>query len=319
MMEEVECDVVIVGSGPAGATCALYTARADLSTVMLDKNSATGALAITSTIANYPGVDTTMSGMALLEMMQKQAIDYGTDYRRAQVFLVDVDGERKKVYTPDATFSAKALVLATGAMGRAPSFTGEDTYLGKGVSYCATCDGAFYRDSEVAVVGVNQEAMEEAEFLTKFASTVHWITTTDPRADDEHAQALLAHPNVRQWSKTRLLDIEGDADGVTGVAVQTRGADAPQHLPVEGVFIYVAGSKPITDFLEEKVALRDDGGVIVDEEMMSSVEGVYAIGDIRNTPYKQVVVAAADGCIAAMAIDKYIKGRKRVKVDWIHS
>merc|ERR1712151_1463705 len=154
---------------------------------MLDKNPATGALAITSTIANYPGVDTTMSGMALLEMMQKQAIDYGTDYRRAQVFLVDVDEERKKVYTPDATFNARALVLATGAMGRAPSFTGEDTYLGKGVSYCATCDGAFYRDSEVAVVGVNQEAIEEAEFLTKFASTVHWITQTDPRADDEHA------------------------------------------------------------------------------------------------------------------------------------
>jgi len=318
-MEEVECDVIIVGGGPAGATCALYTSRSDLKTVMLDKNPATGALAITSTIANYPGVDHHMTGQALLDQMQKQAIEYGTEYRRAQVFLVDVDGDSKVVYTPDATFKARAIVLATGAMGRQPSFKGEDTYLGQGVSYCATCDGAFYRDAEVAVVGQNLEAIEEAEFLTKFASTVHWITTTDPKPGDEHAQALMAHPNVRHWSKTRLVEIEGNADGVTGIAVQQRGAEAQEHLPLEGVFIYVAGSKPITDFLEEKVVLNDDGGVRVDAEMKTSVEGVYAIGDIRNTPFKQVVVAAADGCIAAMAIDKYLKRRKSYKVDWIHN
>jgi len=316
--EEVECDVVIVGGGPAGCTCALYTSRADLKTVVLDKNPATGALAITSTIANYPGVDATMSGEELLQNMMQQAIDYGTDYRRAQVFLVDVDGESKTVYTPDATFKARALVLATGAMGRKPSFKGEDTYLGKGVSYCATCDGAFYRDSEVAVVGVNQEAIEEAEFLTKFASTVHWITPTDPKPENAPAQQLLAHKSVKHWSQTRLLEIEGDSSGVTGASVQQKALDAPEHLAVEGVFIYVAGSKPVTDFLEDKVALREDGGVAVDDEMATSVDGVFAIGDIRNTPFKQVVVAASDGCIAAMAIDRYLKGRKQIRVDWIH-
>jgi thioredoxin reductase (NADPH) len=157
MMEVIECDVAIVGGGPAGCTCALYTSRADLKTVILDKNPSIGALAITSHIANYPGVDKAMTGQELLDQMREQAIQYGTDYRRSQVFMIDVeDGDGVEysttVYTPEATIKARSLVLATGAMGRvSPPFPGEDTYLGQGVSYCATCDGAFYRDSEVAV------------------------------------------------------------------------------------------------------------------------------------------------------------------------
>lgn len=319
MMEEIECEVAIIGGGPAGCTCALYTARADLKTVIIDKNPSVGALAITSHIANYPGVDKAMSGQELLDQMREQAIDYGTIYRRAQVFLVELDGDMKVVYTPDVTVRAKALVLATGAMGRKPSFNGEGDFLGKGVSYCATCDGAFYRGSEVAVVGSNREAIEEAAFLTKYASTLHWLTPTEPAADDVHAQDLLASPNVKHWSKTRLLHIDGDpATGVTGIAVQPRGEEEPVQLPVEGVFIYVAGAQPVTDFLEGAVEVNDDGGVRVDDEMKTSVDGVYAIGDIRNTPFKQVVVAASDGCIAAMSIDRYLKGRKSIRVDWVH-
>ena len=286
---------------------------------MLDKNPATGALAITSHIANYPGVEKTMTGEELLDKMRDQAIDYGTDYRRAQVFLVEVDGEQKVVYTPDATFRARALVLATGAMGRPPSFKGEDTYLGKGVSYCATCDAAFYEGSEVAVIGVNREAVEEAAFLTKFASTVHWITPSKVDPKDEHVADLIAQPNVKHWSQTRMKYVEGDGKGVTGVRLLPKGEADPVDLPVEGVFIYIAGSKPLTEFLEgQKVELQDDGGVAVNDEMATNVPGVYAIGDIRNTPYKQVVVAASDGCVAAMSIERYLKGRKSIKVDWIH-
>jgi len=321
--EEVECDVCIVGGGPAGCTCALYTSRADLKTIVLDKNNTTGALAITSTIANYPGVDKTMPGQQLLDEMVKQAVDYGTDYRRAQVFLVDSQGEYKYVYTPDVTFKARALVLASGAMGRKASFKGEDTYLGRGVSYCATCDGAFYRGAEVAVVGVTQEAVEEAQFLTKFAGTVHWITGKDPTgvpfADD-----LLACDNVKHWKSSRLLSIDGDDSGVTGVVFKQRDVEEPEQLAVTGVFVYVAGQLPITDFcqasgLEFNKEGNHESGIKVNEEMATNQPGVYAIGDIRNTPYKQVVVAAADGCIAAMAIDKYLKGRKNVKVDWVHT
>ena len=327
--EIVECDVAIVGGGPAGMTCALYTSRAQLSTVVLDKNPQIGALAITSHIANYPGVDRSMTGEELLDQMRKQAVDYGTDYRRAQVFMIDVEedgpdgvGYTKTVYTPDAIIKARALVLATGAMGRVtPPFPGEEEYLGRGVSYCATCDGAFYQDAEVAVKGVTLEAMEEAMFLTKFASTVHWVTPSKPKAeDDEHVEDLLSQPNVKHWPLTRLNSIVGDVSGVTGIEVQEKGRPHPTTIPCEGAFIYAAGggSKPITDFIGSKVDFKEDGGVIVNEDMETSLKGVFAIGDIRNTSFKQVVVAAADGCIAAMSIDKYLKGRKSLKVDWIH-
>lgn len=352
-METVECDVAIVGGGPAGCTCALYTSRADLKTIIVDKNPNVGALAITSHIANYPGVDRSMSGNELLNQMRLQAIQYGTKYIRAQVFLIDVDVDNnnnndnpytKIVYTPDVTIKARALVLATGAMGRAaPPFPGEEEYLGQGVSYCATCDGAFYRNSEVAVYGSTIEAMEEAMFLTKFASTVHWITFNDviktalERSEDankdidyDHVQALLDCTNVKHHSRTRLLSIQGDKSGVTGVTVQTtittlqndnEHQQQQQYIiPVEGAFIYGAGggNKPITDFIQNKVDFQDDGGVWVNDNMETSVKGVFAIGDIRNTAYKQVVVAASDGCIAAMAVDKFLKGRKTIKVDWIH-
>jgi len=319
MMETIECDVVIIGGGPAGCTCGLYTARGGLKTVIVDKNPAAGALAITSTIANYPGVDPHISGEALLDNMREQAVEYGADYRRAQVFMVDFDEENgvQSVYTPDFQVNAKAMVLATGALGRKPTFKGEGEYLGKGVSYCATCDGAFYQQSPVAVIGDSLEAIEEAEFLTTFASVVHWIIPRGLNADDPHAQQLLAHENVKLWEGTKVNVIEGDDSGVTGIEIKHKGED-PQRLEIEGAFIYSTGSKPITDYITSKISFKEDGGVEVDNEMSTNVKGVYAIGDIRNTPFKQVVVAASDGCVAAMSIDKFVKGRKNFKVDWIH-
>ena len=318
-METIETDVVIVGGGPAGCSCALYTARADLKTVILDKNPSVGALAITHQIANYPGVPSDMSGEALLELMRDQAISYGADYRRAQVFGIDATGDWKTVYTPEGTFKCRALVVASGAMGRPASFKGESDFLGKGVSYCATCDGAFYKGREVAVVGINKEAIEEAQVLTKFASKVHWITSNDPKADNSHAQELISMPNVQHWSKTRLIQIKGNESGVTGIKIKSHSEEQSQELVLEGVFVYMSGSKPITDFLGDQVALKEDGGVVVDDFMSTTSEGVWAIGDIRNTPFKQAVVAASDGCIAAMAIDRFLNSRKSIRVDWVHA
>ena len=318
-MDTFEFDVVIIGGGPAGCTCALYTSRANLKTVILDKNSSVGALAITHKIANYPGVPGEVSGAELLTIMRDQAVEFGTAYQRAQVFGIEVEGDVKKVYTPEGTFTGRALVLATGAMGRVASFEGEAEFLGRGVSYCATCDGAFYRDREVAVVGLNQEAVEEAQVLTKFASTVHWITVKEPLPEDEHAQDLLASSSIKHWNRTRLMSIHGDDMGVTGVQVKRKGESDQQPLAVDGVFVYQSGSKPITDFVGDQVEFNPDGGVRVNEMMATSAAGVWAIGDIRNTPFKQAVVAAGDGCIAAMSIDRYLNSRKSIKPDWDHS
>lgn len=317
-MDTYEFDVVIIGGGPAGCTCALYTARADLKTAILDKNPAVGALAITHKIANYPGVAGDISGEALLDVMRQQAIDFGTIYARAQVFGIDASGAQKKVYTPDGIYVGRALVLATGAMGRVSTLPGEQEFLGRGVSYCATCDGAFYRNREVAVAGLNPEAIEEAHHLTKFASIVHWLTNKEPSMEDPHVQELLGIPTVKHWNRTRLLAIGGDDSGVTHVAVKPKG-DEEVTLPVDGVFVYQSGSKPITDYVVGQVELNADGGVKVDEMMNTSTSGVWAIGDIRNTPFKQAVVAAGDGCVAAMSIDRFLKGRKGIKPDWDHT
>ena len=157
------------------------------------------------------------------------------------------------------------------------------------------------------------------QVLTKFAETVHWITTNDPKQEDQHAQSLLNASNVKHWSKTRLLSIQGDEGGVTGVEIKPRGEESSNKLSLEGVFVYMSGSKPITDFLGDQVAFKEDGGVVVDDFMSTTVEGVWAIGDIRNTPFKQAVVAASDGCIAAMAIDRFLNSRKSIRVDWVHA
>eukprot|EP00578_Thalassiosira_sp_NH16_P006854 CAMPEP_0181116366 /NCGR_PEP_ID=MMETSP1071-20121207/21911_1 /TAXON_ID=35127 /ORGANISM="Thalassiosira sp., Strain NH16" /LENGTH=364 /DNA_ID=CAMNT_0023200603 /DNA_START=388 /DNA_END=1486 /DNA_ORIENTATION=- len=321
-MEVIECDVAIVGGGPAGCTCALYTSRADLSTVILDKNPASGALAITSHIANYPGVESAMSGEELLDQMRNQAVQYGARYERAQVFMIDVSEDEtgdgvytKCVYTPDYTVKARSLVLATGAMGRVGKpFPGEKEYLGSGVSYCATCDAAFYRDSVVAVYGASTEAIEEALFLTKFARRVHWITSVDISKETESGiernkvldqnllEQLYQCDNVDHMEQTRLIEVVGEMGGVTGVKVKRRGREEEEFIEAE----------------EHSLELDEGGGVVVDEDMKTSRDGVYAIGDIRNTDYKQVVVAASDGCIAAMSLEKFLNNRKTVKVDWIH-
>lgn len=316
--EGLEFDVIIIGGGPAGCSCALYTSRSSLKTCILDKNPAVGALAITHKIANYPGVSRETSGADLLRLMRDQAVSYGTDYLQTQVYGVEFSDDAKTVYTPEGVFRARTLVLATGAMGRTSTLPGENEYLGRGVSYCATCDGAFYKNQEVVVYGTNQEAIDEALVLTKFASCVHWVTNKKPGNALQGVDLLSGANNVRQWERTSLISIQGNQEGVNAVELKQKSSDQTLSLLTSGVFVYSTGNLPITDFLHGQISTNAEGGVTVDENMMTNIPGVWAIGDIRNTPFKQAVVACADGCIAAMAIDRFLNQRKNFRLDWVH-
>lgn len=308
-------DVVIVGGGPAGASAAIYTARAALSTLVIDKGLTVGALGVTGKISNYPGVPGPVTGAELLATIRGQAESFGARFVTDRVVGLDLAGEPKAVITNGGSYDARAIIVASGAMGRTATAPGEDRLLGRGVSYCATCDGAFFRGKPVAVVGNNDEAVEEALFLTKLASEVHVLVQTSGfKASAPLVAALEQAPNARIRLATRLAGIAGETS-VTSVRVVPR--DGPeQEIAVSGVFVYLQGNRPVTDYLMGQLDTTPEGCLRVDAQMQTSVPGVFAIGDLLCTHVKQAVIAAADGVIAAIAAEKYLNHRTKVKQDW---
>lgn len=308
-------DVIIIGGGPAGASAAIYTARADLKTLVIDKGVTAGALGVTSKISNYPGVPGPVTGAELVETMRQQAESFGAKFVTDKVIGVDLLGELKTIQTGANTYTGRAIVLATGSMGRTNTVEGEVRLLGRGVSYCATCDAAFFRDREVAVVGNNDEALEEALFLTKFASRVHLISPTpELKASPELVAQVEASDRIEQQPGTRLKAILGESK-VEGVRVHPRGGD--EHvLPVEGAFVYLQGGLPITEFVEGQLERKEGGCLVVDREKQTTIPGVFAVGDLLCDHIKQAVIAAADGVMAAIAAERYVNKRDRARVDW---
>ncbi len=313
--EDNKYDVIIIGGGPGGASTAIYTARADLRTLVIDKGLTAGALGITTQISNYPGVPGPVTGAELVEIMRGQAESFGAKFITDKVVGIDFSGEEKMVMAGTGSFYTKAIVLATGSMGRTNSVKGEAELLGRGVSYCATCDGAFFREATVAVIGNNDEALEEALFLTKFAAKIHLIVPSPQLKASEHlANEVIAHPKIEMKMGTRLKEIVG-TDRVEAIRVHPRGG-AEELLPVSGAFVYLQGGQPITDYLMGQLETSENGCMVVDSEMQTTLPGVFAIGDLLCSHIKQAVVAAADGVIAAVAVDKFVNDRKAIKADW---
>lgn len=311
-MTEIIYDVIIIGGGPAGLSAAQYSARADLKTIVLDKSPTAGALAFTSKIENYPGLIKPMSGKELLDIFRKQAIDFGAEYVEEQVVGVRLEGEIKEVYTIDNTYKGKTVIIATGAMGRKPSIRGEREFLGKGVSYCAICDAAFYKGLTVSVIGDSEEAMKEAEVLTRFANKVYLIA---PSKGFIVSDLLLSTGKVEVIKGHRVISIEG-TDVVKRIRIQDVDGGNERDIDTDGVFIYLHGNKPIVDFLNFAVELSDEECVISDKMMETSIPGVFTAGDVTCVEVRQVVVAAAYGCIAALSAEKYIHHKKRRRYDW---
>lgn len=305
-------DVIVIGGGPAGLTAGLYAARSKLKVIILDKSSTAGALAYSSQIENYPGLNNPVSGKELLDMIRKQAAGFGAEFKEAQVVGINLSGNIKEVMTMDSIYKGKTLIIATGSMGRKPSIKGEGEFLGRGVSYCAICDAAFFRGKTVCIIGNSEEAVKEADVLARFAETVYLISPTQKLKVDDHPDLKL--PNVKTLLGYSVSSIEGKE-----VVEKIKMLDPDKKevdLNLSGVFVYLHGNVPITDFLAGSLKTGEDGCIQVSCMMETSIAGVFAAGDVTCTEIRQVVVAASQGCIAALAAEKYLYKRKRYKMDW---
>ncbi|HHY20658.1 MAG TPA: FAD-dependent oxidoreductase [Bacilli bacterium] len=303
-------DFVIIGGGPAGASAAVYGSRSKLKTLVIDKAPKSGALAVTHRIANYPGVRGEVTGMELLEMMQKQGKDFGATFVRSNVLSVDFSDEIKKIMLPEGTIKAKAVFIAVGAKAAGSKIKGEEELAGRGVSYCSTCDAAFYQEREVIVVGDTEEAVHEAEQLAKFCKKVNLLLPTGQIKGEANLSALEEKENVEIFNRYRVREIRGE-DNVESVVIINDKREE-QVWEVDGVFLYLGGMKPGTEFLRGAVDCDEEGYVNVDEQLRTNVEGVFAGGDARRTIIKQAVISAADGAIAALGADQYVNDKKKL-------
>jgi thioredoxin reductase (NADPH) len=305
-------DLVCIGSGPAGASAAVYAARGKLKTLVVDKGPASGALAITHKIANYPGVPEELTGLELVDRIRRQAKEYGAIFVRGNVQSLNLDGEVKEVVLPEGKIKTKTIFIAVGARGRTKKLKGEEEFAGRGVSYCTTCDAAFFEGRTVAVVGDNEEAVSEASTIAQFAKKVLFLIPGKKLSGQASLDDLDGQNNIEVLFSHRVKEILGEENGtMQGVLVEKEGGET-QTFDVDGVFLYVAGNKPATDFLGDVVKRDEEGYILVDQNLQTSVEGVFAGGDARRTPLKQAVIAAADGAVAALGADKYVNKRKRL-------
>ncbi|MET7073965.1 thioredoxin-disulfide reductase [Trueperella pyogenes] len=305
MVTEIH-DVVIVGSGPAGWTAAIYTARAGLKPVVLaGAVSAGGALMQTTEVENFPGWPEGILGPELMQKFEQQAIRFGADLRYEDVTSMKLDGAVKEIVTSEDTYHARTVILALGSEYKKLGLPGEEEFSGKGVSYCATCDGFFFRDHEIAVVGGGDSAVTEAQFLSRFAKTVHVIHRRDElRASQIMSDRLLANEKVQMHWNSVVDSINGDSR-LQSLTLRDTVTGETSELPVTGLFVAI-GHEPRTAFLEG-VTLDDKGYIKVAEpSTATNVPGVFACGDVVDSTYQQAITAAGMGCKAALDAEAYL-------------
>jgi thioredoxin reductase (NADPH) len=300
-------DVIVIGSGPAGYTAALYTARAQLAPLVFEGTSFGGALMTTTEVENYPGFREGITGPELMDQMREQALRFGADLRMEDVESVSLDGPVKSVVTADGeTFKARAVILAMGAAARYLHVPGEQELLGRGVSACATCDGFFFRDQDIAVIGGGDSAMEEATFLTRFARSVTLVHRRDEfRASKIMLNRARTNDKIKFMTNQTVLAVDGDTT-VTGLRLRDNVTGEETALPVTGVFVAI-GHDPRSDLVRDILDVDAEGYVLVKGSTTNTaLEGVFAAGDLVDHTYRQAVTAAGSGCAAAIDAERWL-------------
>lgn len=302
-------DVIIIGGGPAGLTAGLYASRAKLRTLLIEKGVIGGQMANAEHVENYPGFPDGIRGLELGELMHRQATKFGTETITAEVTGVSFTEEEKVVKTGEGDYLAKAVIIAGGAVPNRLGVPGEEQFVGKGVSYCATCDGAFFIDQVVAVIGGGDSAIDEGLFLTRFASKVIVIHRRDQlRAGKILQQRAFANPKMDFVWDTVAEGIVGDAQ-LKQLNLRNVKTDKSSTLQVSGAFIYV-GLHPDTDYLRGIVPLDESGHIITNERMETDIPGVFAAGDIRHNSARQAITAAGDGVTAALSAERFLSEQR---------
>lgn len=300
-------DVIVVGSGPAGYTAAIYTARAQLAPLVFEGTSFGGALMTTTEVENYPGFRTGIMGPELMEEMREQALRFGADLQMEDVESMSLGGAIKEIRTADGeTHRARAVILAMGAAPRYLGVPGEQELLGRGVSSCATCDGFFFKDQDIAVIGGGDSAMEEATFLTRFARSVTLVHRREEfRASKIMLERARADAKITFLTNTAVVAVEGDTT-VTGLRVRNVVTGEESTLPVTGVFVAI-GHDPRSELVRGAVEVDPDGYVLVREgSTATSLPGVFAAGDLVDRTYRQAITAAGSGCAAAIDAERWL-------------
>ena len=300
-------NVIVIGSGPAGYTAALYAARAQLAPVVFEGTSFGGALMTTTEVENYPGFREGITGPELMDQMREQALRFGAELRMEDVESVSLDGPIKSVTTAEGeTLHARAVILAMGAAARYLGVPGEQELLGRGVSSCATCDGFFFRDQDIAVIGGGDSAMEEATFLTKFARSVTLVHRREEfRASKIMLDRARSNDKIRFVTNSVVEAVEGDTT-VTGLRLRDTATGKESMLAVTGVFVAI-GHDPRSELVRGAVDLDSDGYVLVkDNTTYTSLDGVFAAGDLVDHTYRQAVTAAGTGCSAAIDAERWL-------------
>lgn len=302
---EKNYDVIIIGGGPAGYSAALYCTRAGLKTVVLEKLSAGGQMALTSQIDNYPGFEEGIDGFELGEKMQIGAERFGTVTELAEVYSLELDGVTKVAHTSEGDFTAKAVILATGANPRQLGVDKEEAYVGRGINYCAACDGMFYKDKVVAVVGGGNTAAADTTILSRIAKKVYIIHRRDTlRATKIYHNQLESMENVEFIWDSTIDEIVGESK-LESLKVKNLKTGEMTEIEVDGVFVSI-GRKPATELFEGKVELDNAGYVVADESCRTNIPGVFAIGDVRTKALRQVVTAVADGATCSHYVEEYL-------------